>query len=276
MFVTHRAENGVEYVASSIIKSPHAFSTRIGGASQNSHTAALNLAFNRGDDKDTVIENLTRFGCAAGFEPEKVISLPQIHSATIIRADAQMAGEGYFKDAHTSCDGYVTSEKGVVLGVKTADCVPIVLEAEDEKGEIIAVSALHAGWRGTVAGIAAEGVKKLVEMGAEPKRIRAAIGPAIGSCCFEIGQDVVDEMNARQQMTDVEMNAIPRNGRLYADLKSINREFLVSCGLDIENIDVCGECTFCLEDKYYSHRRMKGVRGTMLSIVFMGKTTENN
>ena len=180
-----------------------------------------------------------------------------------------MAGEGYFKDPHASCDGYVTSEKGIVLGVKTADCVPIILEAENEKGEIVAVSAIHAGWRGTVAGIAAEGVKKLVEKGADTKYIRAAIGPAIGPCCFEVGQEVVDEMNTRNQTSSVKMTTFSRDGRLYADLKSINCEFLVSCGVDPKNIDICEDCTFCLVDKYYSHRRMKGVRGTMLSVVFM-------
>ena len=269
MFVTHRAENSVEYIASNIIRSPHAFSTRIGGVSLNSHTSALNLAFNRGDDREVVIENLKRFGNAVGFEAEKVISLPQIHSASVIEVDKSMAGEGYFKAPHTSCDGYVTSERGIVLGVKTADCVPIILEAENENGGIIAVSAIHAGWRGTVAGIAAEGVKKLVGKGADPKKIRAAIGPAIGSCCFEVGQEVVDEMNARNQTSPVEMSTFSKEGRLYADLKSINREFLVSCGVNPKNIDICEDCTFCLEDKYYSHRRMKGVRGTMLSVVFM-------
>ena len=269
MFLTHKAKNSVEYLSSTIIKSPHAFSTRMGGVSRLDHTSSLNLAFNRGDDRDTVIENLARFGKAVGFDEKKVISLPQIHSTTVIDANAQMAGEGYFKESHTSCDGYVANEKGIVLGVKTADCVPVLLEAEGESGEIIAVAALHAGWRGTVAGIAAEGVKALVKKGADPKKIRAAIGPAISSCCFEIGQDVVDEMNAQNVGAPFEMRAFSQNGRLYADLKAINREFLASCGVMPENIDVCEECTFCLEKKYYSHRRMKGQRGTMLSVIWM-------
>ena len=269
MFLTHKSENSVQYLASSVIKSPHAFSTRIGGVSHLDYTSSLNLAFNRGDERDIVIENLARFGKAAGFDEKNVISLPQIHSTIVVDVAPQMAGEGYFKDAHTSCDGYVASEKGIVLGVKTADCVPILLEAEDENGKIIAVSALHAGWRGTVAGIAAEGVKALVKQGADPKRIRAAIGPSISSCCFEVGQDVVDEMNARNEGAPFKMSAFTRDGRLYADLKAINRQFLISEGVDPENIDICDECTFCLEEKYYSHRRMKGLRGTMLSVIWM-------
>lgn len=266
MFITHRAHNSVEYVTSDIIRSPHAFSTRLGGVSSESHTASLNLAFGRGDGDETVLENLRRFGDAVHFDPESVISLPQIHSATVIDVDLSMRGEGYFKPPHTSCDGYVTSEKGIVLGVKTADCVPIILEGEDENRNIIAISALHAGWRGTAAGIAAEGVKKLVERGAAPKRIRAAIGPSIGCCCFEVGEDFAV---SALELSGKEWKPFVRDGKLYADLKSRNESELLACGLLRENIDVCDECTFCLSDKYYSHRRMKGVRGTMLSVVCM-------
>ena len=269
MFVTHRAINSVEYVKSTIIRAPHAFSTRKGGVSSLSHTSALNLAFNRGDENETVLKNLALFSQAAGFEAESVISLPQIHSDFVIEADQTMRGEGYFKAPHTSCDGYVTSEKGITLGVKSADCVPILLEAEDEKGNIIAVSALHAGWRGTIAGIAAEGVKALVKKGADPKCIRAAIGPSIDYCCFEVGKEFVDEVNERNKTAPVKMGAFERDGKLYADLKSINREYLAACGVKYENIDVCDECSYCLADKYYSHRRMKGERGTMLSVIFI-------
>ena len=154
MFTTHKARNGVVFVRSDLLRSNHAFSTRIGGISELSHTSALNLAFNRGDEEATVLENLNRFGEAAGFDPESVISLPQIHSTNIIDVDVSMRGEGYFKHPHTSCDGYVTTQKGVVLGVKTADCLPLLLEAEDGNGNVIAVSAIHAGWRGTIEGIA--------------------------------------------------------------------------------------------------------------------------
>ena len=266
MFITHRAVNSVEYVTSDIIKSRHAFSTRVGGVSTHAHTSALNLAFKRGDEDEVVIENLKRFGDAVGFDPKSVVSLPQIHSADVIEVDVSMRGEGYFKPPHTSCDGYVTSKKGIVLGVKTADCVPIILEAEDEDGNIIAVSAIHAGWRGTAAEIAAEGVKKLVDKGADLKRIRAAIGPSIDYCCFEVGEDFAASV---AEISTKEWKLFSRDGKLYADLKAHNRSALLDCGLLKQNIDLCDDCTCCRADKYYSHRRMKGVRGTMLSVVFM-------
>ena len=165
MFVTHKAQNGVVFVRSDILRSQHAFSTRIGGVSNLSHTSALNLAFNRGDKDETVLENLNRFGDAACFEPQNVISLPQIHSSDIIEVDLSMRGEGYFKPPHTVCDGYITTQSGIVLGVKTADCLPLIFEADDENGRIAAVSAVHAGWRGTVAGIAQNAIWALLKKG---------------------------------------------------------------------------------------------------------------
>jgi YfiH family protein len=237
--------------------------------SEKEHTSSLNLAFNRGDDDEIVLENLRRFGEAVGFDPKTVISLPQIHSTNVIDADISMGGEGYFKPPHTSCDGYVTTQKGVVLGVKTADCVPIILEAEDENGNVIAVSALHAGWRATVGGIAAQGVLALVEKGAKVSHIRAAIGPSIGACCFEVGDDFVSTV-IEVRGTDFAGKFISdRAGKKYADLKAMNFDILKKSGVSAENIDVFGECTYCLENKYYSHRRMKGQRGTQLSVVFI-------
>ena len=263
MFVTHRANNSVEYLTSTIIRSRHAFATRIGGFGEHPYTAGLNLAFNRGDSDGTVLKNLLLFGEAVGFDPQGVISLPQIHSATVIDVDKSARGLGYYEKTEQSADGYVTSESGIVLGVKSADCVPILLEAYDENDKIIAVSAIHAGWRGTSKGIAKEGVRMLVKKGADPKRIRAAIGPSIDFCCFEVGEDFAAEV---AQMRD-DWKPFARDGKLYADVKARNREDLASCGLTNENIDLCDDCTCCLEEKYFSHRRMKGLRGTMLSVI---------
>ncbi|MBQ7292952.1 MAG: peptidoglycan editing factor PgeF [Clostridia bacterium] len=267
MFVTHRAENGVVYVTSDILKSKHAFSTRIGGVSQAEHTSEFNLAFNRGDCEETVKENLRLFGAAVGFAPESVVSLPQIHSANIIDVNVSMCGEGYFKEPHISCDGYVTSECGAVVGVKTADCVPILLEAHNANMEIVAVSAVHAGWRGTLAGIARKAVLNLLDKGVGLSEIKAAIGPSIGSCCFEVGSEVVETVSKNWGEKYTDMFVVVKQNGFYIDLKGVNRQIIADCGVPLENIDVSTECTFCLGEKYYSHRRMKGVRGTMLSVI---------
>ena len=267
MFETVIGENGVVYLRSDILKSRHGFATRIGGVSNLEHTSSLNLAFGRGDSDGVVLENLSRFAEAVGFDKKSVISLPQIHSSNVLEVGESDRGRGYFKPPEGEGDGYVTDSRLVTLGVKSADCVPILLEAEDEKGDIIAVCALHAGWRGTVGGIAREGVNALVKKGADVGRIRAAIGPSIGKCCFEVGEEFPDNVAASLGAEYAERFVERRGKRLFADIKGMNYSLFVSCGVPSSNIDLCGECSFCLEEKYYSHRRMKGVRGTMLSVI---------
>ena len=110
------------FVKSSILRSPHAFATRHGGVSRQDHTSSLNLAFGRGDDDATVLKNLGIFAEVVGFEADKVISLPQIHSDIVIKVSDADAGKGYFiRENIGSADGYVTDSKDVVLGIKTAD-----------------------------------------------------------------------------------------------------------------------------------------------------------
>ena len=258
--------NGVKFIVSEVLRSPHAFSTRVGGVSEQSHTSSLNLAFGRGDEDTTVLENLGKFAHAVGFLPENIVSVAQIHSADVRAVGGEQRGLGYFREADFSCDGYVTKEENVVLGIKTADCVPILLEARNEDGEVIAVSALHAGWRGTAARIAQRGVLELLELGASRERIFAAIGPCIGGCCFEVGDECREELQKLDSAgACVEIH---ENGRAFYDLAALNAWVLESTGVPKCNIDVCGLCTYCEENLFYSHRRQKGVRGSMLSVIW--------
>ena len=261
------------FVKSNILRSPHAFATRRGGVSKLEHTKSLNLALGRGDDDETVLKNLDIFAREVGFERESIVSLPQIHSDRIFTVTKEMCGQGYFiRDGIESSDGYVTAEKGVTLGIKTADCTPILLEAEKDS-EIIAIGAVHAGWRGTVADIVGKCVERLVsELGAESQSIRAAIGPCIHKCCYEVSEDIYcevakglsDDMARRFVLPSKEVE-----GKFYCDLVGINRELLISHGLCDENIDVIDECTCCIPEKYFSHRYSNGHRGTMLNVIFM-------
>ncbi len=262
------------FVKSNILRSPHAFATRQGGISENEHTRSLNLAFGRGDEDEIVLKNLEIFAREVGFESERVVSLPQIHSDKIFTVTGENCGQGYFtREGIESGDGYVTKERGVVIGIKTADCTPILFEAEID-GEIVAVGAVHAGWRGTVADIAGKCVERLVsEFGAERKSIRAAIGPCIHKCCYEVSEDLyfevangLSEEMARRFVLPSEKVA----GKYYCDLVGINRELMISHGLLAENVDVIEECTCCNTEKYFSHRYSNGHRGTMLNVIFMG------
>ncbi len=260
------AENGVQYLHSDILGCPNGFSTRIGGVSTLAHTASLNLARGRGDDDETVLENLKLFADAVGVDPESVVSLPQIHSSKVLILDGSARGQGYFLPSDLECDGYATLSRSLSPAVKTADCVPILLSARDAAGNVFAVSVLHAGWRGTAGNIATRGVEALVSLGATTDRICVAIGPSIGQCCFEVDLDCYDALCSGLGET-VELNTCRKGEKFYPDLKSINRDLLVQCGVKRENIDISELCTACRTDIFYSHRRSGGSRGTLLSVI---------
>ena len=260
--------NGVALLQSNLLLSSHGFSTRVGGVSRTEHTASLNLAYGRGDDDATVMENLKIFCSQISVEPEDVISVPQIHSADVKVVGEKEKGIGVSKSAPFSCDGYVTGEKGVPIGIKTADCVPILLEARDEENNVIAVSAIHAGWRGTVDGIARVAIEKLVSLGADPEKIYVAIGPCIHSCCYEVGEDFVKAVKEKLGQNYDENYIISRSSnKKYADITKINLDILLQCGVPRGNIDVCELCTCCHTELFYSHRASRGKRGTMMSVI---------
>lgn len=261
------------FIKSKIIRSPHAFATRRGGVSECEYTKSLNLAFGRGDDDETVLKNLQIFSDAVGFDPKSVVSLPQIHSDNVFKVGKDDCGKGYFvRDGIEGGDGYITGERGVVLGVKTADCVPIIFEAEKD-GRIVAVGAVHAGWRGTVSGIAPKCISMLCEsFSVELRQIRAAIGPCIHSCCYEVGEellsavaDAIGEELAAKFVTKREGT----ENKYSCDLVGINRHLLTAAGVLPVNIDVIDKCTCCENELFFSHRYSKGMRGTMLNVIFM-------
>ena len=261
-------KNGVFLLKSTVLKSNHAFSTRIGGFSAFEHTGGLNLAFGRGDDEATVYKNLEIFARSVGFDAKKVISVPQIHSNIVKIVSNDEAGMGYYKSHEFSCDGYATQESGLPLGVKTADCVPILLEARGDDGEVWAVSALHAGWRGTADKIVKEAIQTLVSLGAKIENIYVAIGPCIDECCYEVGSDFARQIEIKLGQNYKNKFIVEKeNGSLYANLKGMNFEILISCGVPACNIDVSPNCTCCDEKLFYSHRRQKGIRGAHLSVI---------
>ncbi len=266
------AKNGVVYYRSVLIPVLHGFSTRIGGVSKLDHTSTLNLGFDRGDDRETVIQNLSLFSEAVGVQPNSIISVKQIHSNIIRNVTCENAGEGFFKNKGESCDGYITSDLGVTLGIRTADCVPILFYAPPNETFRGAVAAIHAGWRGTAHGIAQKAVIKLSDMGADVKEIRVAIGPSISSCCYTVREDFYSEFvkNAGRELAKEFLLPVTA-GIWRIDLKSVNLKILLDCGLKKENIDVSDLCTCCRIDEFYSHRASKGTRGTMLSVISMEK-----
>ncbi|MBQ7379754.1 MAG: peptidoglycan editing factor PgeF [Clostridia bacterium] len=274
MFV-YRENGGVGYYYSTLLVSLHGFSTRKGGVSALAETAGLNLAFGRGDDKASVLENLRLFASALGIEPDSVISLPQVHGNDVLHVSEADAGRGYAKEANGTGDGYVTRDTGVTLGVKSADCVPVLLEARDEKGHVLAVSAVHAGWRGTAGGIVPNAVKALRRLCGDAD-VYAAIGPCIGACCFEVDRDCVDVFahNLGKELVQ-KCFTQAENGKYFGDLTRVNRLLLESAGVPDSHIDAANICTCCHPEAFFSHRyaikHTNGQRGTMLSVIRMPK-----
>ena len=260
------AHNGVKYFKSDKIKCPHGFSTRIGGVSTEPHTKELNLQFGRGDSNETVLTNLNAFAEAVGVLPESVVLAHQVHSNTVMRITDADPGKGYFKPTDFNADGFVTSFSGVSPAVKTADCVPILLSGEDGHGRVVAASALHAGWRGTAKNIVSVGVTELFGLGVAQENIFCAIGPHICAECFEVDADCRDEIIS--SLGKPYERFIHRKGnKFHVDLGKINRQLLLDMGISESNIDLSDACTFESDELFYSHRKTKGQRGTMLSVI---------
>ena len=175
-------------------------------------------------------------------------SLKQIHSALVLQADRPgPAGEG---------DALITSRPGLAVSVRTADCYPILLADARRR----AVAAIHAGWRGTAARVVPETISAMrARFGTDPKDIFAAIGPGIGACCYEVGDDVARRFGK---------NA----GRL--DLADENRRQLLGSGVETAHIHVLNACTFCTPASFHSYRRDQEQAGRMVSWIRILKGPE--
>lgn len=240
----------------------HGFSTRLGGVSP-APWDSLNLGTGRGDDRANVEENYRRFQRAIGCPQALLVKNRQIHSGLVrpvTAAHAAPVGEPTVVEA----DGLVTNEPGVALAAFSADCIPILFY--DPAARCIA--AVHAGWRGTAAGIAANAVQMMGERyGCDPRNIRAAIGPGISPCCFETHADVptalVEGLGPRGKVC---IQALPGE-KFRVDLKLANALWLEEAGLPPQNIQTCPACTACEPHLFWSHRKVGDARGSMAALI---------
>jgi YfiH family protein len=253
----------------------HGFSTRAGGISSVYGGNSLNLGWTKEDDPASVAENRRRFlgaisGEKGGFS---LVGARQIHSGTVRAVrDGDGAREGRLQTAEGKAvlegDGLVTDLPGVLLGVGTADCVPVLMVDVEKR----VVAAFHAGWRGTVARIVERGVALMEsEYGARVEDLIAAVGPSIGPCCYTVGSEVRSEFVAQFGYAE-ELFSRGDAGEMRLNLWEANRRQLVDAGVGEERISVVGECTACSRDgsgamRYFSHRGENGVAGRMLNVV---------
>lgn len=248
------------YFTSSLITLPHGFSTREGGVSTLEHLASMNFTTSTGDSNENVAKNYEIFLTSLGLDPKGRVSASQIHSTRVRYVTEDDRGR-VFDD----CDGFVTDRAGVTLIAKTADCVPILLA--DEQAGVIA--AVHAGWRGTVGGIAPNAVAEMLKLGATRENIRIAIGACIRDCCFEVQRDFIDAVTAIRGEAFANAHIYCREGRFYADLMRMNCTLLYEAGISPESIDLSPDCTCCAPARYHSHRYTHGKRGTMAAAIGM-------
>lgn len=230
----------------------NAFSTRAGGASMMPRDA-LNLAGFNEDDAANINENRRRF--LKLFDGDWTLATAwQVHGADVcVFKDAEDAA----RRRDERCDALATRAARVLLGVQTADCVPVVIG--DARGG--ACAAIHAGWRGTLSGIVGRALELLgEEFGTRAGEVRAAIGPAARACCYEVGREVIDAFNQRFDYAG-ELFTPTREGHALVDLHRANRRQLADAGVAPERIHTAPFCTMCRTDLFFSYRREKIVHG---------------
>lgn len=233
------------------------FSTRGGGTSLMPENA-LNLAGFNEDAAENILENRRRFlklfagewalaGCwqVHGSDVRLIKNLVDAKPAEDVRGDT------------VYCDAIVSNASGVLAGVKTADCGPILI-GDPKRGSFAAV---HAGWRGTLADVATKALNRMVdEYKTHAEDVRVAIGPAAGSCCYEVGSDVINAFRDRFPGQD-QLFTETRKDHACIDLLQANRSQLVSAGVDPDRINIAPLCTMCRTDLFFSYRREKNVFG---------------
>lgn len=261
-FYVNRKGN-LEYLTAQALEgSAHCFSTRYGGVSKGI-LASLNLGIHRGDAPENVLENYRILGEAVGFRPEDTVFTHQVHSDIIDRVGRADCGRGLRYPVDHPCDGLITNEPNVVLTVFSADCTPVLLY-DPVAG---AIGAVHAGWRGTAAEIAGKAARKMcVEFGCKPENIRAAIGPCISQCCFETDGDVPEAMRATFG-DEAEAFIRPVGPKYYVNLKALNAVALRRAG--VRQIDIAEDCTACEPERFWSHRRVGGQRGSLAAMIML-------
>lgn len=241
----------------------HGFSTRLGGVSVGVYES-LNLGASRGDDPGAVRENYRRFRAAVGAGAGGMVFSSQVHGDAVRLCTRADAGAGVERPGVGDADGLVTDVPGLALVVFSADCLPILLH--DPVRQVIA--AVHAGWRGTAAGIAERAVEKMRDVyGCGAEDLRAAIGPGISKCCFETDEDVPNAMTRALGAGALKYIEMHEGGKFHVDLKGLNRLRLERAGLSQAHIAVSPDCTACRTDKYWSHRVTGGERGSMAAII---------
>ncbi|WNB90475.1 peptidoglycan editing factor PgeF [Bacillus sp. NEB1478] len=242
------------------------FTTRTGGFSTDSFQT-LNMGFHVEDNPEKVQKNRLAFAEDIGFPIQNWVGTQQVHGTNIMKVTPQDIGKGSldFESAIENTDGIYTEVENVLLTSLYADCVPLYFYSPENN----LIGLAHAGWRGTVGKIG----PKMVKLWCEKERvdiqdIKAAIGPAIGDCCYEVDEKVITEVRAAMGGRE-DNNVFSKNqsGKYQLNLQNLNEIFLINAGLSPENITKSHDCTSCKNDIFFSYRKENGKTGRMMSFI---------
>lgn len=257
------APNGVVYYASPLLEqagAAHAFSTRIGGISPPPFDS-LNLGNPSGceltDAGDRIEENYARLFAAIGRDGAERCRLHQVHGNATYDVS-----RGHHFESGRQGDAMTSDDPSRVIAVRVADCVPILLATRD--GGV--VGAIHAGWRGVIAGVVPAALRRLLHRaGGTADRLLAAVGPSISEAAFEVGPEVIKAFSgAFGESAPISVRA---NGKGHVDLRAAVRLQLLQSGMVAANIDQTDRCTAGHADEFFSHRRDRGLTGRMAAVI---------
>lgn len=261
------ADGALKYIAFDCLERfggdlAHGMSTRLGGVSTG-ECGSLNLGYNRKDEKDNVTENYRRICTALGIEPESMVFSKQVHDSRLRIVTPEDRGKGFSRDNDiTDTDGLLTVTPGITLVTFYADCVPVFLYDPARK----AAALVHSGWRSTLRNIAGKAAGRMISgFGCSPGGIVAVLGPSIGSCCFEVGEDVYRLF--AEEFGGGEFYAPAGPGKWKIDLRAIITDELRREGLEAINIHNSGICTVCRRDLFFSHRGDRGATGSLAAFM---------
>lgn len=265
----------------------HGFSTRPGGGSRLDGAQVLSMGFTEWDTREAVQANRELFFAAAGADGMQFVGLRQVHSDA-----AHVCDGGQASGSPLQGDALITRQPSLLLAVQTADCIPILLA--DARQRVVA--AIHAGWRGTLARIAAKTIGRMqMEFGTRARDVVAALGPGIRQCCYEVGMEVAQKFHAQFEnaaqwfegpferlVTDDSPNPLqwlnrmppghqPPPPAVKLDLHAANRTQLVDSGVPAAQISVSDLCTACRTDLLFSHRAEHGRTGRMMAVIGIRK-----
>ncbi|MGE5220003.1 MAG: peptidoglycan editing factor PgeF [Chloroflexota bacterium] len=234
----------------------HGFTGRRGGKSVGPY-AGLNLSYRVGDDPKVVSQNVCDVKLAVGIHDGRVVTMRQVHGDHIVEVkDKKLKEAG-------EADGMITAEPDIFLSALTADCVPLLFIAPKQR----LAAAVHAGWRGTLADIAGKTVRLFKDhYGVESADLEVALGPAIGSCCYEVKDDVAAPLMKKWGRLTTPSISV-KDGKSFVNLRRLNRDILRASGIPGKQLYEVGPCTSCVAEEFYSYRRERSETGRQMSFI---------